>query len=46
MDSPCLEVFKPQWRSFGKISLCLTRADGLNTGIANFMQEEMNRMVF
>lgn len=46
MDSLCLEVFKSQWKSFGKISLCLTRMDRLNTGIANFMQEERNRMVF
>lgn len=46
MDSLCLEVFKSQWGSFGKISSCLTRVDGFNTGIANFMQEEMNRMVF
>jgi len=46
MDSLCLGVFKSQRRSFGKISFCLARLDGLDTGIAHFMQEEMNRMVF
>lgn len=46
MDSLCLEVFKSQRRSFGKIRFSLARVDGLDTGIAHFMQEELDRMVF
>lgn len=45
-DSLCLEVYKSQQRSFGKISFCLARVDGLDIGTAHFMQEDMNRMVF